>query len=57
MIYSHQFILGNFKVNYICDMEGINRVPPGHSDVRQSSGDEAKDVAGRIVADENGGGI
>ena len=57
MIYSHQFLLGNFMANYSCDMEGINRVPPGHSNVRQASGEEAKDVAGRIVADENRGGI
>ena len=34
-----------YQVQYVCYMEGVKRVPPGHGDVRQGSRYEAEVVA------------
>ena len=38
-------------------MKGVIRVPPGHSDVRQGSIEEAEAVLGRRRIDEHDSGI
>ena len=38
-------------------MEGVQRVPVGHEDVRQGSGEEAEAATGRRCADDDGCGL